>query len=238
MIGRMSRAIRCLVVAVALVAGGAWASAGAASHAAPFDKPIVADLDGDGANETVQAHDTACFPPKGPAKPPCKPGEPRSFYLEVTDSCATGTTTLQISREMEFATLGRVFDAGGDGHIRELAFELREGATGRGVQAKVLRFRLGPGNCIAVQKTLFSYPRPDTIGHRPKGTSFQTGFLSINDFDETRPGLELRTTEDYVRPTDAGCCPSFERKTYWTFVPASSSYKPYRTKLRKLKSAI
>src|SRR5436305_7061095 len=169
----MLRVLACLVAAVALSAG-AWASAGAADSTAPLDKPLHADLDGDGVNETVQLHETACFPPGGPKKPPCAKHVSRSIYLEVTDACATGTVSLQLSREMEFASLVRIFDADGDGHIRELAFELREGATGRGVQAKVVRFRLGPGNCVAVQKTLFSYPRPQTIGRRPKGTSFQT----------------------------------------------------------------
>jgi hypothetical protein len=238
MIGAVLRALRAPIVAIALAAGGAWASAGAAGSTAPLDKPLHADLDGDGANETVALHETACFPPGGPRKPPCAKHIVRSIYVEVTDACATGTTSLQLSREMEFASLARIFDADADGHIRELAFELREGATGRGVQAKVVRFRLGPGNCVAVQKTLFSYPRPETIGRRPKGTSFQTGFLSINEFDKSVRGLELRTTEYYVRPTDAGCCPSYERKTTWRFVAASSSYKPYRTHLRRLKSPI
>jgi hypothetical protein len=232
------RVLQSVIVAVALLGASAWASAGAADSVAPLDKPLHADLDGDGVSETVQLHETTCFTPKGPKKPPCAKHVPRAIYVEVTDPCAGGTASMQLSREMEFATLGKIVDADGDGNARELAFELREGATGRGVQAKVVRFGAGPGNCVAVQKTLFSYPRPETIGHRPKGTSFQTGFLSVGKFDTSVHGLQLRTTEDYVRPSDAGCCPSYERKTYWRFVAASSSYKPYRTKLRKLKSPI
>jgi hypothetical protein len=227
------RALLCLLAAFAL-AGGAWASAGAAGDEIPLDKPLVADLDGDGANETVQAHETACFTPKGPKKPPCAKHVPRSLYVEVTDTCATGATSLQLSREMEFATLGKIVDADGDGNARELAFELREGATGRGVQAKVVRFQADAAGCVSVQKTLFSYPRPATIGRRAKGTSFQTGYLDVKDFAPAIHGTELRTSETYTRASDPGCCPSYRRVTYWRYVPATSSYRPYSTKLTKL----
>jgi hypothetical protein len=102
------------------------------------------------------------------------------------------------------------------------------------VQAKIVRFRADAGGCVAVAKTLFSYPQPGTIGRRPKGTSFRTGSLVLGDFDKARSGLELRTDETYSRPTDGGCCPSYERTTHWRFVTAASSYPRYRTKLSKL----
>ncbi len=230
----MPRALRCLIVAVALAGGGAWATAAAENEPLPLDTPLVADVDADGVAETVRAHELECFTNDGPKPPPCEPQGLRSIDVEVVDACAPGTRTLKLSRAMDSATLAAIVDADGDGQARELAFELRAGATSRGVQAKVVRFRAGADGCVAVQKTLFSYPRPATIGKRPKGTSFRTGFLSIRNFDKTRKGLELRTDETYSRPTDPGCCPTWQRTTTWTYVPSRSGYKPYRTKLTRL----
>jgi hypothetical protein len=223
-----------VLVAVALAGGGAWATAGAADEPLPLDTPLVADLDADGMNETVRAHEVECFTNDGPKPPPCEQGGLRSLFVEVADSCAGGPHTLKLSREMDFATLAAIIDADADGQRRELAFELRAGATARGVQAKIVRFRADPGGCVAVQKTLFSYPRPDTIGRRPKGTSFASGSITLRNFDTTRKGIELRTDETYSRPADPGCCPSFRRVTMWTYVASRSGYTPYRTKLSRL----
>jgi hypothetical protein len=233
MIAPVPRARLWLSLVLALGAGS-WATAIAAAPRLPLDEPLLADLDGDGVNETVRAHETACFTAKGERQPPCKKDALRTLFVEVVDDCAAGTTARRLSREMEAVSLARIIDADGDGKARELAFELRAGATGRGMQAKVVSFQAGPGGCVAVRRTLFSYPRPDTIGRRPKGTSFATGALAIRDFAPGMPGLELRTRETYARPTDAGCCPSHSRVTYWRFVVAHAGYTPYRTKLTKL----
>ena len=230
----MARALTGLLAALALFAG-AWASAGAGAETAdPLDTPLVADLDGDGANETVRLRETACFGADGTTQPPCPKDVLRTFVVEVADSCAGGARAVTLSREMEFMSLAALVDADGDGDARELAFEARAGATARGVQAKIVRFRAGADGCIAVQRTLFSYPRPETIGRRPKGTAFRTGYLAIGNFDRSRRGLELRTDETYSRPTDPGCCPSYRRVTRWRFVAATSRYAPYRTRLTRI----
>jgi hypothetical protein len=226
--------VRLLVIVLLALAlgGGAWAQA--ADPPRPLDTPLTADLDGDGAAESVVAHETACYTNDGVRPPPCEKGGLRSLVVQVTDACATGTPALSLSREMDAVGLARIVDADGDGQARELAFELRAGASGRGVQAKIVSFRADAGGCVAVRKTLFSYPRPDTIGRRPKGTTFSSGSLTVHDFRRSVPGQELRTTESYGRRADPGCCPSFARTTYWRFVAARQAYTPYRTKLTTL----
>jgi hypothetical protein len=227
----VQRALTCLIAALAL----AGATVAAAADSRPLDSPLVADLDADGTVESVRAHETGCFDAEGATQPPCADDVLRTFYVEVADTCARGPVALKLSREMEFVSLARIVDADLDGRPRELAFEARAGAAARAVQAKIVRFRAAPGGCIAVAKTLFSYPRPATIGKRPKGTSFAGGAISLADFDRSRPGLELRTIATYARPTDAGCCPSYRRTTHWRFVTSTSTYRPYRTKLQKLR---
>ena len=203
----------------------------------PLDTPLHADLDGDGTNETVRAHELVCCGQHGRTAPPCAKDVLRSLYVEVADDCSGGEHSFPLSREMDFMSLAKIVDADGDGQAHELAFEARAGATGRGVQAKVVAFRPGPGGCVAVRKTLFSYPQPATIGRRPHGTTFASGQIAIKDFAPRLRGLELRTSETYARPGDPGCCPSYRRVTYWRFVSSSQTYRPYRTKLAPLRRA-
>jgi hypothetical protein len=234
----VTRFLLCL-----LLAATAWlcASALAADRPRqPLDTPLLADLDADGTNETVRVRETACFDARGTSQPPCSASEDafRTLVVEVADTCAGGQGgehALTLSREMDYVSTARILDADGDGQRRELAFELRAGASGRGVQAKIVSFRAGDGGCVAVRRTLFSYPRGDSIGRRPRGASFSTGSLQIKDFTKRYPGLELRTIESYARGNDPGCCPTWERTSYWRFDRADDRYRTYRTKLVRLR---
>jgi hypothetical protein len=225
------RALSCLLLAAALAAG-LLTTAGAAAPPRPLDTPLSADLDGDGTPETVVARETACYTQDGVQPPPCEKDGLRSLVVEVVDGCA-GAKVVTLSREMDAVSFARIVDADGDGQARELAFQLRAGATGRGLQAKVVSFATGADGCAVVRKTLFSYPRPDSIGRRPHGTSFAGGALTVHDFRKDVPGQELRTIDTYGRPADPGCCPSFQRTTYWR--SANDHYAPYATKLTKLR---
>jgi hypothetical protein len=228
----VSRLLACLLLFAALAT---VAAARAADPPRPLDTPLGADIDGDGLDETVAARETACFTSDGVRDPPCAPGDLRSIVVEASDDCAGTTKVITLSREMDFISFARIVDADGDGQPRELAFELRAGASARGVQAKVVSFQTGADGCLAVRRTLFSYPRPDSIGRRPKGAAFASGALTVHDFVKRYPGQELRTIETYGRPADAGCCPSFQRTTFWRWVAARDAYRPYRTKLVKLR---
>lgn len=223
----------CLTLAAALCASAAARDA----PPEPLDAPLLADLDGDGTNETVRAHETVCYGPDGRFPPPCPKVGLRSLYVELTDDCEGGAHAIALSRELDFMTLARIVDADHDGHARELAFEARAGATGRGVQAKVVAFRATAGGCAAVRRTLFSYPQRATIGRRPPGVAFASGALAVGDFSPRLQGLELRTTDAYARPADPGCCPSYRRVTYWRYDVEHHAYRAYRTKLTRLPRA-
>ena len=86
-----------------------------------------------------------------------------------------------------------------------------------------------------MRRTLFSYPQPRDDRQASARDVVLTGGLDIRNFSSRYPGPELRTMESYARGNDPGCCPSYERTTYWRFAPKSGSYTPYRTKLRKLR---
>ena len=231
----MPRLLLCPVLAAVACLGVSAAAADRPSQ--PLDRPLLADLDADGSTETVRARETACFDAEGESPPPCSRADSvfRTFVVEVADTCAGGARTLTLSREMEYVSLARIIDADRDGRARELAFEVRAGASARGVQAKIVAFRPGADGCVAVRRTLFSYPRADSVGRRPQGSSFATGSLQIRDFTKRYGGLELRTIESYARGTDPGCCPTWERTSYWRFDKAKDRYRTYRTKLVRLR---
>jgi len=234
----MTRILLCLVcAATACVCASALA---ADRPSQPLDTPLIADLDADGTDETVRVRETACFNAEGTSPPPCSRADDvfRTLVVEVADPCAEGQggeRSFTLSREMEFVSIGRLIDADRDGRARELAFEIRAGASGRGVQAKIVSFKAGAGGCVAVRRTLFSYPRADSIGRRPKGSSFSTGSLRIKDFTKRYAGLELRTIESYARGNDPGCCPTWQRTSLWRFDTANDRYRTYRTKLVRLR---
>jgi hypothetical protein len=231
--------IRFVLVLVLAATAAVCASAlGANRPPQPLDTPLLADLDGDGTNETVGVRETACFNENGETTPPCSRRDDvfRTLVVEVVDPCGApgGERRLTLSREMEAVSLGRIVDADGDGQARELAFEVRAGAASRAVQAKIVSFRPGADGCVAVRRTLFSYPRRDSTGPYPRGGSFSTGSLQIRDFTKRFRGLELRTYESYARGDDPGCCPTWQRTTYWRFDRAGDRYRRYSTKLVRL----
>jgi hypothetical protein len=230
-----------LVVVLAATACVCATALGANRPRQPLDTPRLADLDGDGTNETVRVRETACFNENGETAPPCSRSDDvfRTLVVEVVDPCAApgGERVLRLSREMDAVSLGRIVDADGDGQARELAFEVRAGAAARAVQAKIVSFKPGPDGCVAVRRTLFSYPRPDSTGPYPRGGSFSTGSLQIRDFTRRFRGLELRTYESYARGDDPGCCPTWERTSYWRFDRAHDRYRRYSTKLVRLRRA-
>ena len=192
----------------------------AAERHEPLDAPLVADLDGDGVEETVRGHR----------------GGPLALRVDLVDACAGGRRMTRLSRVMYGASFAKIVDADNDGVARELAFELRAGASGRGVQAKVLRFRAGDGGCAAVRK-MFSYPQRATMGPLPKGAaSFNTAEFAMRDFARGIDGLELRTIEKYQAANEAGCCPSYQRTTFWRLNAARNGYRRHRTAVRKLRT--
>ena len=106
---------------------------------------------------------------------------------------------------------------------------------GKVAAVRDVSFSARDGGCVAVRRTLFSYPRPATIGRRPRGASFSSGSLQIRNFSSRHAGLELRTIESYARGNDPGCCPTWQRTTYWRFDTARDRYRTYRTKLVRLR---
>jgi hypothetical protein len=233
---------RLLLTLVLAAAACTCATAFAATRPSqPLDTPLLADLDADGVNETVRVRETACFSEKGETQPPCSRSDDifRTLVVEVVDRCGVpgGERVLTLSRDMETVSLGRIVDADGDGQRRELAFEVRAGAASRAVEAKIVSFRPGPDGCVAVRRTLFSYPRKDSTGPFPRGGYFSTGSLQIKGYTKRFAGLELRTYESYARGDDPGCCPTWERMSHWRFDRSGDRYRRYATRLVRLRRA-
>ena len=227
---------RLLCLAVLLVAAAPPPSPRRAARAAR--RPLVADLDGDGTNETVRLRETACFSSAGDLQPPCPNRDDvfRTILVEVADTCGRRR-------------------AGADALARDGRRDVR---ADRWTPTATARPASWPSSCARAprgeacsRRSSASAPAPTAawpyagrcspIRSPRRSASARAGPPSppaawaIKNFSSRYPGAELRTIESYARGNDPGCCPSYQRTTYWRFAPKSGSYTPYRTKLRKLR---
>lgn len=203
------------------------------SPPAPLDEPLRADVDRDGVSEEIRFRETNCFDEDGDSPPPCPENGVREGYVELVDQCAAGTVRTRLTGTGENVSLARLVDIDGDGDRLELAVELRSGATGRGVDARVLRFRAGEGDC-ARRKTVFVFPRPSTRGRAPRGAAFQTGSLTTGGYGATSKS-RLRVLSAYARPSDGGCSPTYRRTSIWTYSPSRDGFTRISTRVQRLR---
>jgi hypothetical protein len=85
-------------------------------------------------------------------------------------------------------------------------------------------------------RDLFAY-RSDRYTRRPRGTVTASTFsVLVKDIERRFRGKELRLTEGFVTRSDAFCCPSVRKSTYFRYDAARDRYVRYRTRLRRLRT--
>ncbi|HEV2752264.1 MAG TPA: hypothetical protein VGV36_00370, partial [Solirubrobacteraceae bacterium] len=230
--GRSRISLAGLVALIALAAPAASTASPVFTPPAPLDEPLRADVDRDGVTEEIRFRETSCFGEDGDSAPPCPEDGLREGYVELVDECAEGTVRTRLTGTGENVSLARLVDIDGDGDRLELAVELRSGATGRGVDARVLRFAAGEGDC-ARRKTVFAFPRQSTRGRAPRGAAFQTGSMTTGGFGATTKS-RLRVLSTYVRPSDGQCCPTYARTSIWTYSPSRDRFTRISTRVDRL----
>ena len=129
------------------------------------------------------------------------------------------------------SAIGRLIDADGDGQARELPSRSARAPRAARVQAKIVSFKPGADGCVAVRRTLFSYPRTDSIGPPAAAAgTFSTGSLQIKDFTKRFGGLELRTTRaTRAATTPAAARPGSARATGASTGPATATARTARS---------
>ena len=172
-----------------------------------------ADLDGDGAAETVRA-----------VRVPVSGVTDERFdqtAIEIVASCATR----RIAGPQDNLALMRLRDADGRPG-REVFVDLRSGAAGRLGEARVVAWR----GCKPRQ--LFRY-KSDRHTRTPRGSTGDIAAFGAGYRKRKRSRLlDVRLIEDFQRKGEPSCCGSIHKTTYWRYSAKRDRYVRYRTRVR------
>ena len=154
--------------------------------------------------------------------------------VDVLDNCPSGQTDQRIAGPEEALVTLRLVNA--DTRPGKEAFvDLRSGASGRHGELRIVGLRPAPsGSAVcAVPHNDFNYSstRPT---HHPRGANALTDFeLSVKNLTRRFKGKELRLLEGWAKPTDALCCPSFEKTTLYRYDRKRDRYVRYASKVTR-----
>lgn len=201
------------------------------------DPVVVANLDGDPANERVVVREVSCGSPDGTSKPPCDKEATtyRELQVDLVDECGGAerrTALLLRVEEVVDQLAARELD--GDQARRELVVTAYSGASGRVGSGAALRLRDGPDGCATVRR-LFSFGPAKARTRKPRGASYFTvGTLRARSLRRDYPGKELQYSESWYRGGDPGCCPTWSSTISLRYDRRADRYVKYRSTVRRL----
>ncbi len=188
-------------------------------------KTISGNLDSDANVEQVQAERVP---------DPTDPSDDTlaQTAVDVVDDCNGTTLKTRIAGPQEALVTLKLVDA--DTHPgKDVLADLRSGASGRVGEIDLVSWRPASGTPCATPHYLFKY-RSSHPTHRPAGTVAMTDFVvSLKDFTRRFRGNELRLSEGWAKRTDPLCCPTFEKLSFYRYVPARDRFIRYHTELRR-----
>jgi hypothetical protein len=190
------------------------------------EKSVSGNLDGDPNIEQVKAE-------RIPDAADPADDDLAQTAVDVLDTCGTTPLQTRITTVQEALVTLRLVDA--DTHPGKDVFtDLRSGASGRVGEIRLVSWRPQVGGPIcAVPHILFKYSSRHPT-HRPPGTVAMSDFVvSLRDFTPRFRGRELRLSEGWVTRTDALCCPTFEKTSFYRYVPARDRFIRYHTDLKR-----
>ena len=196
----------------------------AAAPAAAFLKPVtlMADLDGDGDEERVEAVRVDLE------------GVDDMFdrtAIRVSDTCAGQTVTRRIAGPQDNLALLRLKPID-PRRGREVFVDMRSGASGRLGEGRVVAWRKR-GACSR-PRALFTY-RSDSPTRPPAGATDEISYFGLRARPLTRryPGTELVLVEQFLRRGEPSCCGSIRKTTLLRYSRAKDRYVVYRVGVRR-----
>lgn len=195
------------------------------------DRSEQADLDGDGAPETLLVREVECFGPEGTSAPPCDEEGFRSRQATVVSTCADGAErrTDLLSREHDAFVVHEVAEADGNRSTTEVLAIGRSGASARVGEERVVRMVRGTDGCLK-PRVLFKHPGKAFTTKRPKRASYSgTGDITLDGKGH------LRLEQPWYKRSDGSCCPTYLAIATFSydargdrFVKTSERVKRYR----------
>jgi hypothetical protein len=153
--------------------------------------------------------------------------------VDVSDNCASGPTDQRIAGPEEALVTLRLLDAD-TRPGKEALIDMRAGASGRHGQLRLVSLRPGAaGAACEVPHNDFSYLSTRPTRH-PRGANALTDFeISVKDFNRHFKGKEVRLLEGWAKPTDALCCPSFDKTSFYRYDRKKDRYVRYAAKVKR-----
>jgi len=202
------------------------------------ERPRVGNLDADPELERVLARNL-CEAADGSLSAPtgttCPAGGYPRHRIELEDVCAGKPRVVALSIVQDYAVRLRVTEADGDATRKEVFFDVRSGATGRGGESRLVRMRETGAGCPSAQ-VLFRYPSRTTLGRLPRGTVGHVSWdAEARDYTRRFRGKEVRVLETFVDRDDPYCCPTFLRASFFRLADGGDRYRRFRTEVRTIK---
>jgi hypothetical protein len=224
--------LSCMLVPAIVAAAQAHTGHGVGERAR------VANLDGGPELESVRAR-SVCQAPGGALSAPqntkCATGSFPRHRIDLEDTCAGSPRTLALSSVQDFVVRLRATEIDGDTAHKEIFFDVRSGATGRGGVVRIVRMVDGAAGTCARAESLFRYPSKAAIGRLPRGaTALSSWDAEVRDYTSRYRGKEVRLFETFVDRDDAYCCPTFLRKTFLRLA-GGERYVRFRSETRRVK---
>jgi hypothetical protein len=153
--------------------------------------------------------------------------------VDVLDTCPGGQTDQRVAGPEEALVTLRLVDA--DTRLgKEALIDMRAGASGRHGLLRLVSLRPGPaGGPCELPHNDFSYLSTRPTRH-PRGANALTDFeIAVKDFSRRYRGKEVRLLEGWAKPTDALCCPSFEKTSLYRYDRKTDRYVRYSAKVKR-----
>jgi hypothetical protein len=189
-------------------------------------KTVSGNLDGDPAAEQVTAV-------RVPSAVDPNDDDLAQVAVNVLDTCPTGATDQRIAGPEEALVTLRLLDAD-TRPGKEALIDMRAGASGRHGLLRLVSLRPGPaGGACEVPHNDFSYLSTRPTRH-PRGAGALTDFeIAVKDLSRRYKGKEVRLLEGWATPTDALCCPTFEKTSLYRYDRAKDRYVRYSAKVTR-----
>src|SRR5689334_1431794 len=153
--------------------------------------------------------------------------------VDVIDQCGPTEFHVRIAGPQEALVELKLVSA--DTHAgKDILADLRSGAAGRVGEVDLVSWRpVSGGTPCAQPHYLFKY-RSAHPTHPPPHTVAMTDFVvDVKDFTRRFGGNELQLSEGWATRTDALCCPTYEKLSFYRYVKARDRYVRYHTELRR-----
>jgi hypothetical protein len=194
------------------------------------EKSVSGNLDSDAGTEQVKAV-------RIPSPMDPNDDDLAQVAVDVFDNCPGGQTDQRIAGPEEALVALRLVDAD-TRPGKEALIDMRAGASGRHGLLRLVSLRQGAaGAACQVPHNDFSYLSTRPTRH-PRGAGALTDFeIAVKDFSRRYKGKEVRLQEGWAKPTDALCCPSFEKTSFYRYDRRKDRYLRYAAKVTRNRPA-